>query len=343
MKDIELVVFDWDGTLMDSTTAIAESIQLAAADLGLPVPDYRAASHVIGLGLADALRTAVPALTEARLPEYLARYRVHFELRDRNLRAFDGSSELLAELRNLGVPVAVATGKSRQGLERGLDVTGWRPYFRTTRCANEGKPKPDPWMLREVCQTVGVDPQRCVMIGDTTHDLLMAQALGTWSIAVSYGAHPRDELQRVGAHAYCESIDELRRYLVPRLVSRAGLGERDGWMKVASADALVEGGDGIRFEWPARGGRRAAFVVRYDARPRAFLNECSHVPVELDWQPGRFFDDSGLYLVCATHGAAYSPETGSCQGGPCGRRGLKPLESEDQDGFVWVRLEAGDD
>lgn len=342
MKDLQLVVFDWDGTLMDSTGAIAESIRLAAADLGLPVPEPRLASHVIGLGLADALRMAVPSLTEAQLPDYLARYRVWFTQLARDLRPFDGAAELLVELRALGVPVAVATGKSRQGLEQGLDQTGWRPYFTVTRCANEGRPKPDPWMLLDVCQSVGVAPQDTVMIGDTSHDLLMAQAAGTWSIAVSYGAQPLDELQRAGAHGYCDSLASMRELLLPRLASRAARGERPGWIRIGACEQLRDGGDGIRFEWPKGNQQRAAFAVRYQGQARAYLNECSHVPVELDWQPGRFFDDTGHYLTCATHGAAYSPETGRCMGGPCGYRGLKPLECDERDGSIWVRLDAGE-
>lgn len=116
------------------------------------------------------------------------------------------------------------------------------------------------------------------------------------------------------------------------------------WRRVADADALEEGGDGVRFKVPREGDEDApAFVVRYDGLPRAFLNRCAHVPVELDWQEGRFFDDSGLYLVCATHGAMYSPEDGRCAGGPCRGRGLEPLRTAQADGGVWVEMVGRED
>ena len=111
------------------------------------------------------------------------------------------------------------------------------------------------------------------------------------------------------------------------------------WQAVCAAGALDEGGDGVRFEVPATGGQPLpAFVVRYDGLPRAYLNRCSHVPVELDWQPGRFFDDSGLYLICATHGAMYSAEDGSCAGGPCRGRGLTVLQACEAGGTIWVAV-----
>jgi nitrite reductase/ring-hydroxylating ferredoxin subunit len=116
------------------------------------------------------------------------------------------------------------------------------------------------------------------------------------------------------------------------------------WRRVAECDALAEGGDGVRFTVPRTGdGEVAAFVVRYDGEPRAFLNRCAHVPVELDWQAGRFFDDSGLYLVCATHGAMYSPEDGRCAGGPCRGRGLEMLRAAEADGSVWVEIVGSED
>ena len=219
MNNIELVVFDWDGTLMDSTRAIAESIQLAAADLGLPVPDDEAASHVIGLGLKDALRTAVPSLPPGRINEFVDRYKVHYFERDLLLRPFEGAVELLEELKSRRIPAAIATGKSRVGLDRALESIGWRHYFKTSRCADEGIPKPDPWMLNEVCRELGHLTGNTVMIGDTSHDLLMAKTAGAWSVAVTYGAHPLSELERIGAASYCDSPTTLRQFLIPRCVS----------------------------------------------------------------------------------------------------------------------------
>lgn len=215
---VRLVVFDWDGTLMDSTAAIVEAIQGAAADLALPVPDARRASHVIGLGLHDALRHAVPDLDPDRLPDFVDRYRHHYLRRDADLRLFAGVREMLAALRgHPSVLVAVATGKSRVGLERAFDSTGLRPMFVASRCADEGLPKPDPWMLNDLCGTLGVDPSATVMVGDTTHDLGMARAAGAHGLGVAWGAHPRDVLEDFGARALFENVESLHAWLLARL------------------------------------------------------------------------------------------------------------------------------
>lgn len=211
---VRLVVFDWDGTLMDSTAAIVEAIQGAAADLALPVPDARRASHVIGLGLHDALRHAVPDLAADRLPDFVDRYRHHYLRRDAGLRLFDGVREMLAALRaHPSVMVAVATGKSRVGLERAFDSTGLRPMFVASRCADEGLPKPDPWMLVDLCETLGVDASATVMVGDTTHDLGMARAAGAHGLGVAWGAHPRDVLEGFGPLALFDDVPALDAWL----------------------------------------------------------------------------------------------------------------------------------
>ena len=218
MARFELVVFDWDGTLMDSTAAIAESIQLAAADLSLPVPDPRRAAHVIGLGLHDALRYAVPQLEPERLPAFVERYRHHFLRRDRALRLFEGVPEMLAWLRaHPSVLTAVATGKSRIGLERSLDETGLRAMFAATRCADEGLPKPDPWMLHDLCEQLGVEPSRALMVGDTTHDLDMAAAAGAQAVAVTCGAHPREALAARAPLAVHDTVAALDGWLRAQL------------------------------------------------------------------------------------------------------------------------------
>ena len=191
----DLVVFDWDGTLMDSTDVIATSIQRACVDLGLPVPSDQRASHVIGLGLSDALAYAVPELPRARFPEMIERYRHHYLSRDADLPLFPGVREILAALKEEGHYVAVATGKSRVGLERALDHTGLRPLFDATRCADECRSKPDPAMLFELGDELGVRNARMLMVGDTTHDLLMASNAGAASVGVSYGAHAARALE----------------------------------------------------------------------------------------------------------------------------------------------------
>ena len=190
----ELVVFDWDGTLLDSTGAIVRAIQAACADLDLPVPSRAQASHVIGLGLGDAMRHAVPDLKPENYQAMIERYRFHYLSGDHELSLFAGVPQMLARLQAAGHVLAVATGKSRQGLERALDHSGLRRYVMASRTADECHSKPHPQMLQELLEEFAVPPERAVMIGDTTHDLLMAQAAGTAGIGVAYGAHPREAL-----------------------------------------------------------------------------------------------------------------------------------------------------
>ncbi|MFA7665931.1 MAG: HAD-IA family hydrolase [Burkholderiaceae bacterium] len=209
-----LVVFDWDGTLIDSTAAIVYAIRAAAADLGLPVPAREVAAHVIGLGLHDAIRYAVPSIQPGQVPQYVQRYRYHYLKDDAALEAFDGIPDLLDTLAAAGARLAVATGKSRAGLDRALDQMGWRGRFLTTRCADEGLPKPDPWMLRDICEELEMTPSAAVMIGDTTHDLGMARSAGAAAVAVTYGAHPRDELVREPSLAIVDTVAELRAVLL---------------------------------------------------------------------------------------------------------------------------------
>jgi len=211
----DLVVFDWDGTLSDSTAAIARAIQDAAADLGLPVPDDATASHVIGLGLHEALARAVPSLAPERIPEYSARYRVHYFARESQLVLFPGARELLAELRGAGVLLAIATGKSHRGLQRALAGAGLDGEFAATRCADQTHPKPHPAMLLELTGELMVAPERTLMVGDTTHDLQMAEAANAAAVGLTQGAHPYDQLAACRSLALFESLTELHGWLMP--------------------------------------------------------------------------------------------------------------------------------
>ena len=212
----KVAVFDWDGTLIDSTRAIVIAMQNAAADLGLPVPTAAQASHVIGLGLHDALQMAVPTLTQERLPAYIDRYRVHYMSRDAQLGAFEGIEPMLDALTQAGIALAVATGKSRQGLNRALDQFDWRRRFVATRCADEGEPKPHPWMLQDLALELDIAPSDMLMIGDTTHDLGMARAAGASAIGVTYGAHERSQLLREPSLMLVDSVPDLRLALFSR-------------------------------------------------------------------------------------------------------------------------------
>jgi phosphoglycolate phosphatase len=208
-----LVVFDFDGTLIDSTATIAECIQEAARDAGLPVPDKARASHVIGLGLQDSLRYAVPELKPEGYAAFVDGYRRHFLARQDSMSLFDGVRELLDELHAGGYRMAIATGKSRRGLDRSMDALDLRRYMCATRCADETDPKPHPAMLLELMDETNLPAARLLMIGDTSHDIGMAKAAGVDAVAVTYGAHDCDSLRALSPRACVDSVEELRQWL----------------------------------------------------------------------------------------------------------------------------------
>ncbi|MET0680340.1 MAG: HAD-IA family hydrolase [Burkholderiales bacterium] len=212
-KRFDLVVFDWDGTLIDSAGAIAACIQAACRDLGLPVPDEARARHVIGLGLADSLAHAVPGLAPSEYPRVAERYRHHFLARDADLPLFPGTREMLKSLRASGHQLAIATGKSHAGLARALAHTGLGDVFDATRCADQCAPKPAPDMLLELLGMFAVEPARALMVGDTSHDLRMAAHAGVAAVGVSYGAHDAASLAGFGPLELVHSTDELARWL----------------------------------------------------------------------------------------------------------------------------------
>ncbi len=201
-KRFELIVFDWDGTLMDSTGAIVASIKAAASDLGIEPPSDERASHIIGLGLIDALRHALPDLPEERYQDVALRYRHHYMARDYELTLFAGAESMIDELAGAGHALAVATGKTRKGLDRAFEVSGLGSRFHASRCADECHSKPHPQMLEELMDEFGVTPEATLMIGDTTHDLLMARNARVAALGVAYGAHPRAVLE-AEAPLYC--------------------------------------------------------------------------------------------------------------------------------------------
>jgi phosphoglycolate phosphatase len=209
----ELIAFDWDGTLLDSAGAIVRAIQASCCDLGLPPPDDTTARHVIGLGLADALRHAVPALPPEQTQAMVERYRFHYLSGDHALTLFPGVEAMLGRLLATGHTLTIATGKSRQGLERALDHSGLRRFFSASRCADECHSKPHPQMLEELMAEFGMAPASTVMIGDTSHDLQMAANAGVDALAVTYGAHPHGHLREYAPTACLHSVAELDRWL----------------------------------------------------------------------------------------------------------------------------------
>ncbi len=213
MKNYDLIVFDWDGTIMDSTGAIVAAIQASAQDLGLPRPDDSIASHVIGLGLQDALQMALPQLDPADYPKLAARYKHHYLARDGDLLLFDGINELLADLKAQHYWLAVATGKSRAGLDRALAGSELGPMFDWSRCADETFSKPHPQMLLDLMGRFGAEPARTLMIGDTTHDSQMAKNAGAHALSVTYGAHPHEHLASVDPEGIVHTVPELAAWL----------------------------------------------------------------------------------------------------------------------------------
>ena len=212
-RQFDLIVFDWDGTLMDSTSTIVRSIQAAARDLGLPIPRDEQASHVIGLGLQEALTAVMPDMQHAMYPKMVERYRYHYLTKDPELVLFDGVRDMLNELSQAGYFLAVATGKSRVGLNRAMNAAGLLSLFDATRCADETFSKPHPAMLQELTRELGQDIKRTVMIGDTTHDLLMASNAGASAIAVEYGAHPVAHLRTCASLFSATSVPQLHQWL----------------------------------------------------------------------------------------------------------------------------------
>jgi phosphoglycolate phosphatase len=209
----ELVIFDWDGTLMDSTALIASCIQQSCLEMGLAVPPESEAKWVIGLGFLQSVEHVAPGLDSVRQVELAESYRRHFVARENEAPIFAGIVELLEELRARERRLAVATGKARRGLDRVLAASGLAPFFEATRCADEGFPKPHPDMILRLLEETGVEPSRALMVGDTTHDLELAANAGVDAIAVSYGAHDLAALRRRGALHYAATVAELREWL----------------------------------------------------------------------------------------------------------------------------------
>lgn len=212
-RNFDLVVFDWDGTLADSTALIADAIQAACRDLGEPVPSEEAARFVIGLGFASAVRHVAPGLDPSEYATFSAAYRKHYVAGETRIELFEGAREILRDLDASGYKLAIATGKSRAGLAHALSQSGLDGVFHATRCADEGPPKPHPDMLHNLMRFLAAEPERTLMIGDTSHDLELARNAGARGVAVTYGAHPAEALARLAPAGIVDSIAALRAWL----------------------------------------------------------------------------------------------------------------------------------
>lgn len=213
-RQFDLIAFDWDGTLFDSTRIIVRCIQRAVVDVGGVQPTDKAAAYVIGMGLMQALAHAAPDVPKEKYPELGARYRHHYMAHQNDISLFDGILAMLNELKARHHWLAVATGKSRRGLDEALHTVQLKGIFNGSRTADETEGKPHPLMLLELMREFGTEPERTLMVGDTTHDLQMALNAGCASVGVSYGAHEPGEFESLQPRFIAHTVRELHDWMI---------------------------------------------------------------------------------------------------------------------------------
>ena len=213
-RRFDLIAFDWDGTLFDSTAIITRCIQYAVQDVGGAMPSDKEASYVIGLGLMQALAHAAPDVPVERYPELGACYQHHYKIHQADISLFNGVLPMLSDLKSLHYILTVATGKSRRGLDEVLQAVELKDRFSGARTADETAGKPHPRMLHELMHEFGVAPERTLMIGDTTHDLQMALNAGCPSVGVSYGAHEPNDFESLRPLHVAHSVRDLHDWLL---------------------------------------------------------------------------------------------------------------------------------
>ncbi len=213
-RRFDLIAFDWDGTLFDSTAIITRSIQRAVGDVGGAVPSDADASYVIGLGLMQALAHAAPDVPKEKYPLLGERYKHHYSLHQGDITLFPGVLGMLDDLRQRQHFLTVATGKSRWGLNQALAHVALKDVFHASRTADETAGKPDARMLHELMAELGVSPERTLMVGDTTHDLQMAINAGCAAVGVSYGAHDTPALAALNPLFVAHSAAELHQWML---------------------------------------------------------------------------------------------------------------------------------
>lgn len=210
----KVIIFDWDGTLVDSTARIVDSMQIAAAKVELPTLTDHAIQQIIGLGLPEALKRLWPNISATELELMRVNYSANFSFHsDVHVDFFPSAHDFFAELQSLGYILAVATGKTRKGLDEMLDGMAVRDVFKITRCADETTSKPDPHMLNEILAELNLSSSQALMVGDTSFDLDMAKAIGMDSVGMTHGAHDSDVLLASGAKALCASLNDLLEWI----------------------------------------------------------------------------------------------------------------------------------
>lgn len=218
----QLVIFDWDGTIMDSAMKISNCIQASARDVGLDVPTTERAKSIIGLGLFEAMRQLFPNIDETEITAMVSAYKHHFVTADgTEQKLFDGVEEGLQALNDAGAVLAVATGKSRAGLDRAFAALDLKPHFITSRCADETRSKPHPQMLHEILDFTAIEPQKAIMVGDTTFDLDMAANANIAGLGAGYGVHSEQMLIDSKALSVQPSFREVIAWLLDGRVEKA--------------------------------------------------------------------------------------------------------------------------
>jgi len=213
-RQFDLIAFDWDGTLFDSTAIITRCIQEAVVDVGGQRPTREAASYVIGMSLLPALAHAAPDVPQDKYAALGERYRHHYLQHQNDISLFEGVLPMLKALKARHHWLTVATGKSRLGLNEALQAVALRGVFDGSRTADETAGKPKPQMLNELMREFGIPPERSLMIGDTTHDLQMALNAGCASVGVSYGAHEPDAFHALNPRHVAHSVQDLHDWLL---------------------------------------------------------------------------------------------------------------------------------
>ncbi len=218
MTQYQCIIFDWDGTLMDSAQKIATCLQSSASDVGLPVPSLQSAKNIIGLGLEDSMRTVFGDLPPEKIQELIGRYRHHFLYENQVPQPmFQGVKQGLQRLQQTGVFLCVATGKARRGLDRVLTQEVMHDYFVYTRCADEARTKPHPQMLLDILEHLAIDKHKMLMVGDTSYDMEMAGGASIDAVALGHGVHSRQRLLDSGAQSVFNDFAELVEWLEPRV------------------------------------------------------------------------------------------------------------------------------
>jgi len=223
MKKYSCIIFDWDGTLMDSLQKISESVRAAAADVDLPIPSDAEARNIIGLGLADAMLKLFGDIGQEKIDQLVERYKYHFVHQNKTSQPlYEGVRDGLEELSQAGAFLCVATGKARAGLERVLNAESMHDFFIYTRCADESRTKPNPQMLFDILDFLALEKKDCLMVGDTEYDMQMAINAGIDAVGVNYGSHEQERLEKTGALATVNSFPEFLDWVLPRITPAFG-------------------------------------------------------------------------------------------------------------------------